>query len=85
MNGMAGAAGMGGTGSCTVPPAGSALVGWAAQAGMGVTTTTGGGNASPQTVTTLAGLTSAVAGTAAKVIYVTGKLWPNIFETKFPI
>jgi pectate lyase len=41
---------------------------------MGVTTTTGGGNATPQTVTTLAALTSAAAGTDAKVIYVTGKL-----------
>jgi len=77
--GMAGATGMAGTGgsatgSCTVPPAGSALIGWASQSGMGVTTTTGGGNAAPQTVTTLAQLTSAVTGNTAKVIYVTGKL-----------
>ena len=41
---------------------------------MSVDTTTGGGNATPQTVTTLAAFTSAVSGTAAKVIYVTGKL-----------
>ena len=66
------AAGSGSTGNCATPPTGSALVGWAAQAGMGVTTTTGGGDAAPQTVTTLAALTSAVSGTAAKVIYVTG-------------
>jgi pectate lyase len=59
------------------PPTGSVLVGWAAQSGMGVTTTTGGGAATPQTVTTLAALTSAVSGTAAKVIYVTGKLAPG--------
>jgi pectate lyase len=70
---MAGAGGSA-TGSCTVPPPGSALIGWASQSGMGVTTTTGGGNAAPQTVTTLAQLTSAVAGNTAKVIYVTGKL-----------
>jgi pectate lyase len=70
---MAGAGGSS-SGSCTVPPPGSALLGWASQSGMGVTTTTGGGNAAPQTVTTLAQLTSAVAGNTAKVIYVTGKL-----------
>jgi len=44
---------------------------------MGVDSTTGGGNATPQTVTTLAALTSAVSGTTAKVIYVTGKLSPG--------
>jgi pectate lyase len=73
-SGSTGAAGAGTLGSCTTPPNGSALVGWASQSGMGVSTTTGGGNAAPQTVTTLAALTSAAAGTAAKVIYVTGKL-----------
>ena len=72
--GAAGTAGAAGSGSCTTPPPGSALIGWASQSGMGVTTTTGGGNATPVTVTTLAALTSAAAGTAAKVIYVTGKL-----------
>ena len=41
---------------------------------MGVMTTTGGGNAAPQTVTTLAAFNSAVSGTEAKVIYVSGKL-----------
>ncbi|HEY4187292.1 MAG TPA: hypothetical protein VGP07_19605 [Polyangia bacterium] len=72
-SGATGAAGAGTLGSCTTPPNGSALVGWASQSGMGVTTTTGGGNATPQMVTTLAAFTSAVSGTAAKVIYVTGK------------
>src|SRR6187431_3130322 len=38
-SGAAGAAGSGSTGNCTTPPAGSALVGWAAQSGMSVTTT----------------------------------------------
>ena len=41
---------------------------------MGVTTTTGGGAAAPQTVTTLAAFSSAVSGTDAKVVYVSGKL-----------
>jgi pectate lyase len=75
------AAGHGGTGgaggatsSCTTPPSASALVGWAAVSGMGVTTTTGGGNATPQMVTTESGLASAVAGTGAAVIYVKGVL-----------
>ncbi len=73
-SGAAGAAGSGATGNCTTPPTASALVGWASQSGMSVTTTTGGGNATPQTVTTLAALGSAVSGTDAKVIYVAGKL-----------
>lgn len=73
---MAATAGTGNQ-SCTEPPAASAVVGWAAQSGMGVTTTTGGGSTAPQTVTTLAAFTAAVSGTAAKVIYVTGKLTPG--------
>jgi pectate lyase len=73
----AGAAGALMPSDCKTPPTNSTLVGWAAQPGMGVETTTGGGNAAPQTVTTLAAFTSAVSGTAAKVIYVTGKLAPG--------
>jgi pectate lyase len=42
--------------------------------GNGVTTTTGGGNATPVTVTTLADFTNAVKGTDAAVIYVKGTL-----------
>jgi pectate lyase len=72
--GAVSAAGSTSTGSCSTPPTGSGLIGWASQSGMGVTTTTGGGNATPQTVTSLSALTSAVAGDTAKVIYVTGKL-----------
>ena len=56
--------------SCTTPPAASELVGWAANG----TGTTGGGSATPQTVTTLAALNAAAAGTNPAVIYVTGVL-----------
>jgi pectate lyase len=69
---MGGSAGSGG--DCNTPPAASPLVGWASQSGMGVATTTGGGSATPQTVTTLAELNTAAAGTAARVIYVKGTL-----------
>jgi pectate lyase len=41
---------------------------------MGVTTTTGGGTASPQTVTSESALASAVAGTTEAVVYVKGVL-----------
>jgi pectate lyase len=56
--------------SCTVPPASSALLGWASQSG----STTGGGTANPTTVTTLAALQAAVSGTSAAVVYVKGVL-----------
>ena len=73
-----GAGGTGGaTGSCSTPPAASTLVGWAAVAGMGITTTTGGGNASPQTVTTLSALTAAAGRNTPAVIYVKGVLAPG--------
>ncbi len=62
--------------ACT-PPAPSTLVGWAAVSGNGVSKTTGGGSATPVTVTTLSQLQSAVSGTTAKVIYVSGKLAPG--------
>ena len=72
-----GGTGTGGTsGSCTTPPAASALVGWASVSGGGITTTTGGGNATPQTVTSVAALNSAAGGSNAAVIYVSGVL-PN--------
>lgn len=70
-----GATGSGGnSGSCSAPPSFDAVVGWAATANGGVTTTTGGGNATPVTVTTLAALQDAVKGTNAAVIYVKGSL-----------
>ena len=49
---------------------GSSLVGWATVNG----TVTGGGNASPVTVTTLSALNSAVGGTTAAVVYVSGTI-----------
>ena len=72
-----GGTGTGGTsGSCTTPPAASALVGWAGVSGGGITTTTGGGSATPQTVTSVSALNSAAGGSNAAVIYVSGVL-PN--------
>ena len=72
-----GGTGTGGTsGSCTTPPAASALVGWAGVSGGGITTTNGGGNATPQTVTSVSTLNSAAGGSNAAVIYVSGVL-PN--------
>jgi pectate lyase len=75
-----GGMGTGGTGtggsSCATPPAASALVGWASVSGNSITTTTGGGNATPQTVTSVAALNSAAGGSNAAVIYVSGVL-PN--------
>jgi pectate lyase len=79
--GGAGAPGTGGAAgaTCTAPPAAGQLYGWASQPGAGyqgtsISTTTGGGNATPVTVTTLAALNSAAGGTAPAVIYVKGVL-----------
>ena len=58
------------SGNCTTPPPASPLIGWATASG----STTGGGNAAPVTVTTLAALQSAVKGTTPAVIYVKGVL-----------
>ena len=78
-SGTGGATGAGGTtgaggDSCTTPPDPSPLIGWASQSGNGVSTTTGGGSATPTTVTTLAQLQSAVKGTTAAVVYVKGTM-----------
>jgi pectate lyase len=62
----------GGTSGCTTPPAQDPVVGWAT-AGSG---TTGGGNATPQIVTTLSAFQSAVSGTTAAVVYLNAKLSP---------
>jgi pectate lyase len=59
-------------GDCNTPPPASPLVGWAAVEGNGVTTTTGGGDATPITVTNLTDLQNAVLGTDPAVIYVKG-------------
>jgi len=75
--GSAGAAGSGGSSSCGEPPAPSTLAGWAAVSGMGQTSTTGGGNATPVVVTNVADLKKAVSGDAAAVVYVKGVLQPD--------
>ncbi len=81
--GTSGAGGASGTGggpaTCTVPPAAGPLLGWASQRGAGnggtaIATTTGGGDATPVTVTTLAALNSATGGTTPAVVYVKGVL-----------
>jgi pectate lyase len=81
--GAGGAPGTGGMqgagGACTAPPAAGPMLGWAfvagsAATGAAVSTTTGGGNATPVTVTTLAALNSAAGGTAPAVIYLKGVL-----------
>jgi pectate lyase len=58
------------------PPAAEAVQGWAAVSGMNQTTTTGGGNLTPQVVTTLDAFKAAVSGTQAAVVYLNAKL-PN--------
>jgi pectate lyase len=64
-------------GDCDTPPPASPLVGWAAVNGNGVATTTGGGNATPVVVTTLAELQNAVLGTDPAVILVRGVMAPG--------
>jgi pectate lyase len=64
-------------GDCNTPPAPSLLEGWASVAGRGVNTTTGGGNATPIVVTTLAQLQNAVLGNNPAVIHVRGELAPG--------
>ncbi|HMJ52292.1 MAG TPA: hypothetical protein VK540_09455 [Polyangiaceae bacterium] len=59
---------------CATPPAPSALVGWASVDAMGQNGTTGGGSVAPIWANTEAAFTTSVAGTAPRVIYVTGKL-----------
>jgi len=68
--------GSAGSGSCMTPPAAEAVQGWAAVSGMNQTTTTGGGNLTPQVVTTLDAFKAAVSGTQAAVVYLNAKL-PN--------
>jgi len=71
----AGTTGTGGSaGACATPPPPSELIGWAALPGNNVTITTGGGNATPQVVTTLQQFTAAVMGNTAAVVYVNGVL-----------
>jgi pectate lyase len=66
--------GAGSAANCEVPPPASTLLGWASVAGLGTNTTTGGGDAAPRLVTSLAELQAAVAGTQPSVIHVRGSL-----------
>jgi pectate lyase len=59
---------------CTTPPRASPLVGWASVDAMGQNGTTGGDNAAPIWARTEASFMTGVAGTAPRVIYVTGQL-----------
>ncbi len=73
-----GAPGTGGsTGSCTTPPDPPPLVGWASVGDTRVPTLNGGGSATPRTVTTVAALNAAAAGSTPAVIYVQGVLPPG--------
>ncbi len=74
--GAAGTNGGAGSTGCSTPPAASPLVGWATVGG----STTGGGNASPTTVTSLSALNTAVGGTNAAVVIVQGKLSPGVLK-----
>jgi pectate lyase len=70
-------AGVGPGCSTTTPPDASELVGWAAANPMNPNGTTGGGTATPVTVTTTATFNSNAGGAVARVIYVTGSLTGN--------
>jgi pectate lyase len=59
---------------CATPPPASPLVGWASVDAMAQNGTTGGDNAAPMWARTEASFMTSVAGTASRVIYVTGKL-----------
>ncbi len=54
------------------------LVGWASVSGLGVDTTTGGGDVAPTVVTTLSELEAAVDGTAAAVVRIEGSVEGNV-------
>ena len=57
---------------------GEPLIGWASVSGMGQNApVSGGGTATPVTITTAAALTAGVGGTAARVLYVSGTVTGN--------
>lgn len=62
---------------CDNPPAPGPLVGWAAVPGLGLDTTTGGGDLAPTRVTKLEELQAAVADNEPRVILVRGQLEPG--------
>jgi pectate lyase len=74
--GHGGSAGSGPIPSCSQPPTLAAVTGWASVSGLGTTSTTGGGNAAPQTVKTLDAFKKAVAGDAPAVVYLDAVLPP---------
>jgi len=80
------AGGAGGSGGapepadCDVLPEASPLVGWASVEGRGLATTTGGGDAAPTIVASLAELQEAVEGDEPRVILVRGTLEPGDIE-----
>ncbi len=77
-SGVGGATGDAGVGTdCMTPPPASELIGWAAMHAMNPNGTTGGGSAAPTMVTTTAVFNTNAAGTAARVLYVTGSLSGN--------
>jgi pectate lyase len=85
--GQASSAGAGGSAGapnvpqdCDVIPPASPLFGWAAVAGSGVQTTTGGGDLPPTVVTSLEELQDAVEGDEPRVILVRGELEPGDIE-----
>ena len=67
----------GGASSCLTPPPASPLMGWAAVDALNTNGTTGGGDATPVVVTTLAAFKTAVSGTNAAVVYLNAKLAPG--------
>ncbi len=71
------AGGDAGTGDCMVPPPAAAVQGWAAVDGMNQNGTTGGGDLTPQVVTTLAEFKQAVSSSAPAVIYLNAVLEPD--------
>jgi pectate lyase len=64
--------GSGGDG--TAPPPSNDVNGWASVSGSGVSTTTGGGNATPVVVTSASAFQTAASGTTARVIEVSGTI-----------
>jgi pectate lyase len=72
--GTATGGGLGTGGSCVTPPPADPVVGWASVNGMNQDGTTGGGNATPQIVTTLSAFQTAVSGTTPAVIHLNAVL-----------
>jgi pectate lyase len=73
-DGSGGSAGADAAPTSCAPPLPSELAGWAAVEGSGVSTTTGGGDKAPVTVTTLAELIASASGSEARVIYLKGNI-----------